>query len=103
MTEPPVCRFGRDGRLKLPRSAMEALSARSGSRVTVTIRGKEVILAARVVDDPFTDAIETPEPDAFEKMMDAQQGERDRAEKTFDDLMENPPEIDPDEDRDRWR
>jgi len=91
------------GRITLPPYALKALGAKTGKPVRLRVEGERVVLERIAKVDPFAAAFEKPEPDAFEKLMDAQVQDREDAEERFEELLENPPEIRPEDNDDMWR
>ena len=91
------------GRITLPPWALKALDVKMGKPVRMRREGDRLVLEAIAKVDPFETAIEKPAPDAFEKLLDAQVKDRVEAEDRFEELLENPPELRPEDNDDLWR
>jgi AbrB family looped-hinge helix DNA binding protein len=91
------------GRVVLPKRALEALGVRGNGRVRLRVEGERVVLERIVPVDPFADALKKPDADALEKLVDEQKRERAAAEGRFEELLENPPEVKPEDNPDLWR
>jgi len=94
---------GRDGSIKLPRRAMNLLDARPGGKVRMRIEEDRVVLERYVPEDPFEEVARRPADDAIDLLLDAQKSEHERAQKRFEELLDDPPEIKPEDDPNLWR
>lgn len=95
--------FDHKGRLTLPPRLIGLLGGGPGKKVRVRVEGDRVVLQRIVPIDPFAEAMKKPEADAFEKMVDAQEQDKIEAESRFEELIENPPEVKPEDNPDLWR
>jgi hypothetical protein len=95
--------FDHKGRLVLPPRLLNLLGGAPGKKIRVHVEGGRVVLERFVAIDPFAEAMKKPDADAFEKLMGDQEREKAEAEERFEELLENPPEIRPEDDRDLWR
>jgi antitoxin component of MazEF toxin-antitoxin module len=93
----------RQGRVRLPERALRMLGVRGGQKIRLRFEGERVVLERIVAVDPFAEAMKKPEADALEKLMDEQDRDRAEAENRFEELLENPPEVKPEDRPDLWR
>jgi bifunctional DNA-binding transcriptional regulator/antitoxin component of YhaV-PrlF toxin-antitoxin module len=91
------------GRIALPPWAAKILGAQMGKKLRIRSEGDRVVLSRIAEIDPFEEAMKKPAADAFEKMMDAQEKDKAEAEDRFEELIENPPEVRPEDNEDLWR
>ena len=91
------------GRITLPPWAVRILGARPDRKLNIHREGDRIVLERIAEIDPFAEAMKKPEPNAIEKMLTAQQKDRAEAEDRFEELLENPPEVEPEDNKDLWR
>lgn len=106
MSKKPVrLTVGRDGSVKLPQDAMEALDLAPGEQVELRIdtRRKQIRLE-RHVDDPWKEALKQKDEKGFEDLMSEQKAREAEAERLFDQRSkEPPPKKKPEDDPGYWR
>jgi bifunctional DNA-binding transcriptional regulator/antitoxin component of YhaV-PrlF toxin-antitoxin module len=91
------------GRITLPPWAMRKLLAKLGTKLDIHSEGDRIVLERIAEIDPFAEAMKKPEANAIENMLNAQEKDRVEAEDRFEELIENPPEIKPEDNKDLWR
>ena len=93
-----------DGSIRLPRAAMKALSLNPGSYVLVDIDDDEkTILIRKTQYDPFASAGKPSTEESFEDLLEEEDERAKRADRAFERLMENPPEVRPEDRPDLWK
>jgi len=97
-------RIRRDGAIKIPTKILDDLGFYPESRIVVTVQdGKLIIAKADMADDPFAAAARGPDTSKMDSIARDQAKSKDRAAKRFEELMENPPEVKPEDNPDMWR
>ncbi len=90
-----------DGTLRLPAKLVRKLDLKAGSYVKVTV--EEGVLSLEETDfDPFEEAKKPTDPGSIEKFLQDEEQKKKDAAKTFEKLMENPPEVRPEDRPDFW-
>ncbi len=97
-------RIRRDSCIRVPEEIYDALGMFPGTKIRVNLVGKQIIIEkVEMADDPFAAAAEGPDTSAIEKIQQQQKDAARRARDLFEEMMENPPEIKPEDNPDLWR
>jgi bifunctional DNA-binding transcriptional regulator/antitoxin component of YhaV-PrlF toxin-antitoxin module len=97
-------RIRRDGCIRVPEEIYDALGMFPGSKIRITLEGKRIVIEkVEMAEDPFAAAAKGPDTSAIEKIQQQQKEAAQRARDRFKELMENPPEIKPEDNPDLWR
>lgn len=97
-------RIRRDGCIRVPEEIYDALGMFPGTRIHVTMEGKKIIIEkVAMAEDPFAAAAEGPDVSALDRIQEQQREAAERARQRFKEMMENPPEIKPEDNPDLWR
>src|SRR5262245_2612048 len=87
-----------DGSLRLPHELIDRLGWKTGSTLEVSEDGG-IVRLQRLEVDPFAEAQRAPEPDAFEKRLEADRKRQDEARRTFEERLKGKdlPELRPED------
>ncbi len=97
-------RIRRDGCIRVPEEIYDALEMFPGTRILVKLEGKRIIIEkVALADDPFAAAAEGPDTGALDRIQEEQREAAEKAREHFKEMMENPPEIKPEDNPDLWR
>ena len=97
-------RIRRDSCIRVPEEMYDALGMFPGTKIRVNIVGKQIIIEkVEMVDDPFAAAAEGPDTGALDRIQEQQREAAVKAREHFQKMMENPPEIKPEDNPDLWR
>jgi len=94
-------RVDRDGAIRLPSEILRALDLSPGSYIAVSVEGKRLSIE-KTRFDPFDQGDSPPDPDAIERILEEEKSRAEEADRTFEKLIENPPEVRPEDRRDLW-
>lgn len=95
-------RVGNHGELRLPSKMLDALGIQPGSFVRLeVVDGKLIVEKTKY--DPFESIGKGNDPNALEKAFEDERKRAGKADRTFKKLMENPPEVRPEDHPDFWR
>lgn len=96
---------GRDGSIRLPPAALEALGYEAGEQVTLYIDTRRKCLRIeRHVADAWGEALKEKPQKGLEDLFDDQKAREAEAERLFDEEMRKPsPKRRPEDDPDHWR
>lgn len=82
----------------------DALGMFPGTKIRVSLVGRQIIIEKiEMVDDPFAAAAEGPDTSALDRIQEQQRLAAEKAREHFQKMMENPPEIKPEDNPDLWR
>jgi len=97
-------RIRRDSCIRVPEEIYDALGMFPGTRIRVNLVGKQIIIEKiEMVDDPFAAAAAGPDTGALDRIQEQQKDAAQKAREHFEEMMENPPEIKPEDNPDLWR
>lgn len=97
-------RIRRDGAIKISPKILDEIGFYPETRIVVTVTdGYLVIKKAEMADDPFAAAARGPDTSKLDKIQQEQRQAKERAKERFAELMENPPEVRPEDNDDLWR
>ncbi len=94
----------KNGLVRIPDAAQEALKIYAGAQVTVEVRDDELVIKKiAMADDPFAAAARGPDVSRLDEIQQQQKQSKQDARDKFEKLMENPPEVKPEDNPDLWR
>ena len=97
-------RIRRDSCIRVPEEIYDALGMFPGTKIRVTVEGKRIVIEkVAMADDPFAEAAKGPDTSAIERIRKEHEEAAQRARDKFKEMMENPPEIKPEDNPDLWR
>ena len=97
-------RIRRDSCIRVPEEIYDALGMFPGTKIRVTQEGKRIIIEKiEMAEDPFAVAARGPDTSALDRIQEEQKEAAEAAREKFKQMMENPPEIKPEDNPDLWR
>lgn len=96
-------KISHDGTIRLPAKMLRSIGLRPGSYAIVEKDEDEGRLWIEKTDyDPFAEGAEASAEDSIERIIEKEREKSDRATEKFEQLMEDPPEMRPEDRRDLW-
>ena len=96
--------LGKDGSVRLPPEALEALGADPGDTLNLFIdRKRKLVRLERFSEDPWSDAMREGPSKGMEDLLADQQKRQAEAEDLFDRKLKETDGTKPDDDADKWR
>jgi len=95
-------RVSKDGSLKIPRSIVRSLGIPALADVELRPRDDGTLEFVVQPHDPFEAGPQKPADDSFEKLVAEEDTRAEKADRKFRELMENPPEVRPEDRPDFW-
>ncbi len=97
-------RIRRDSCIRVPEEIYDALGMFPGTKIRVTLEGKRIVIEkVAMAADPFAEAAKGPDTGALDRIQEQQKEAAQKARDRFKKMMENPPEILPEDNPDLWR
>jgi AbrB family looped-hinge helix DNA binding protein len=102
--KPVRIKIASDGGLRLPEEVRERLGWKTGSYLEVSVEGSDVRLHP-IELDLFAEALETPDPSSFDRIIAKQKKSQEDAARFFEEKIQDKdlPEIRPEDKPDFWR
>lgn len=90
-----------DGSIHVPAKLLKSIGLRPGSYAIV---GKDDgrLWIEKTDYDPFTEGAAPPPADSIERILEQEREKSDQASRKFERLIEDPPEVRPEDRRDFW-
>ena len=95
-------RVNDDGTIRLPKGAMRALGIRAGSYILVGLDDEKRVVIKPTDFDPFQEPLPKGDGDFIAKGLVEDEKRANEANKKFEQLMEDPPEVRPEDRPDFW-